>query len=95
MFSILYLLEEIRDEFDYSSLNRLQIDNKADNTKYYGNRQAIKAAISCLINNSIKYSSLGSTIILEADIIDQNLVIAVHDFGVGIDNEMLNRLFEG
>lgn len=95
VFSILYLLEEMRDEFDYSSLNQLEVVNKADHLKYYGNRQSIKAAVGCLINNSIKYSSLGSTIIIEADIIDHNLVISVHDFGVGIDNEMLNRLFLG
>lgn len=95
IFSVLNLLQEISNEFDYSSLNQLKVDNHTGSYKYYGNRQSIKAAICCLVNNSIKYSSLGSTIIIEANIVDHNLIISVHDFGVGIDSEMLNRLFVG
>jgi len=94
-FRVFNLLQEIEDEFGTDSLNKLKIVDKTDNMLYYGNRQSIKTSLGCLINNAIKYSSVGSDIILEADIIQQNLVISVQDFGVGIDSEMLNRLFLG
>ena len=94
-FPVLSLLDEINSGYDYASLNQLVIADNTNNLQYYGNQKMLKTAIECLINNSIKYSSLGSNIIIQAEIIEQNLVITVQYFGVGIDNEMLNRLFLG
>jgi PAS domain S-box-containing protein len=94
-FSILSLLTEINEEFDRTALNYLMIADNTGDIDYYGNRQSIKMAIECLINNSIKYSSLCSAIILQADIVEQSLVISVQDFGTGIDSEILKRLFLG
>lgn len=94
-FSVLSLLTEISEGFDHTTLNSLMIADNTGNINYYGNRQSIKMAIECLINNSIKYSSLGSAIILQAAIVEQSLVISVQDFGIGIDSEILKRLFLG
>lgn len=96
IFPILTLLKEVNQEFESkNNLNHLRIIDKTENINYYGNRKSIKSAINCLIDNAVKYSFQSSTINIKAEIIEQSLVISVQDFGTGIDNEMLNRLFLG
>ena len=58
------------------------------------NGPLFEQAIVNLVVNSIKYSDEGSSVLVEADRNNGETVIAVHDYGVGIDDEHLPRLFE-
>ncbi len=58
------------------------------------NAPLLEQAIVNLLDNAIKYSNSGSTITISATTQNQELVIAVQDFGCGISPEHLPRLFE-
>ena len=58
------------------------------------NAPLLEQAIVNLLDNAIKYSEQGSSIMINAEKQGQNLVIVVQDSGCGISQEHLPRLFE-
>jgi PAS domain S-box-containing protein len=56
--------------------------------------QALDHIIANLLSNAFKYSPVSSTIICRAERKDGALVISVHDDGIGIDADAIERLFE-
>ena len=67
-------------------------------------RAAITQAITNLIDNAIKYSAgakeedrygdLPAPVYVRGFVEDQDLIVAVQDFGVGIESEEIGRVFE-
>jgi signal transduction histidine kinase len=57
-------------------------------------RAAITQAITNLIDNAIKYSGEARNILVRAFAENQNLIITVKDFGVGIRKEEIDKVFE-
>jgi two-component system phosphate regulon sensor histidine kinase PhoR len=58
------------------------------------NHPLLEQAVVNLIDNAIKYSDPGSTVHVEAERTDDEIVISVQDHGPGIEGEHLSRLFE-
>ncbi len=54
----------------------------------------IEQVINNIIGNAAKYSSSGSTITLSTSIVDQHLVIAIKDQGMGMNAAELDKIFE-
>jgi len=54
----------------------------------------IQTAISNLVENAIKYTNPHGSVAVEARINDGMLIVVVHDTGVGIPAEHLDRIFE-
>jgi signal transduction histidine kinase len=57
-------------------------------------RAAITQAVTNLMDNAIKYSDKEKKVEVSSFAEDQNLVIAVKDFGVGIKKEEIDKVFE-
>ena len=57
-------------------------------------REAITQAIANLIDNAVKYSGESKKVYVRASTEDRHLVIVVEDFGVGIEPEEMDRVFE-
>ena len=78
-------------------ISNLTIDFKCDETKDYfvrADQGKIKQVISNLIDNSTKYTKQGGiTVGIDRNRRD-NVLISIKDTGVGIDKEVLPRLFE-
>ncbi|WP_292469326.1 ATP-binding protein [Methanolobus sp.] len=60
----------------------------------HGDRKKLFQALSYLLDNSIKFSPSGSTIILSVTETDDRLYVSIEDKGVGIIEEHLSRIFE-
>ena len=60
----------------------------------YGAKDKFKQMIINLIDNAIKYSPSDSKVIIEAHIGDGFQVITIQDFGIGIPEENIPRIFE-
>jgi signal transduction histidine kinase len=58
-----------------------------------GDREKLWRVFSNLINNAIKFSREGGVIIVTMQVHDSNVIIAVHDHGIGIPENFKSRIF--
>lgn len=81
--------------YDKSQAKQIQIELKCtENIATDINAPLLEQAVVNLLDNAIKYSSCGSEIEVIGAKTDNHVFISVTDFGCGIDNEFLPRLFE-
>lgn len=57
-------------------------------------RDAFRQSLTNLIDNAVKYSGGSREIVVRAYQNDGNLVVAVQDFGIGLEPEQITRVFE-
>jgi signal transduction histidine kinase len=50
--------------------------------------------LSNLITNAIKFSHLGSKVVIESSVIDNQVLIDIRDYGVGMSQEKIDSLFD-
>jgi two-component system sensor histidine kinase VicK len=83
---------QVAKEYKYTSL-KLEFDSKED-IFIEADKDRINQVISNLLSNAIKFTNKG-TISITATAVPNNseIVVNVSDTGVGIDSEMLPRLF--
>lgn len=93
LFSVTALCRDLAESYTLKSGTH-QVLLEADGPRdYYGHRANISAAIKCLVDNAIRFSPGGSHVIITLREIDQNLVISVQDFGIGINTQLINKIF--
>jgi two-component system phosphate regulon sensor histidine kinase PhoR len=100
---IIFIEERIRDVLDAAVMacqkraneNQVTIHLQCDD-KLCANINAalLEQAVVNLLDNAIKYSDPGSYVNVSAVQQEHDLIIAVEDFGCGISEEHLSRLFE-
>jgi len=57
------------------------------------NREKIWRVIANLVSNAIKFSPAGSIIMVNLDAVDEKAVIAVRDYGIGIPENLRDKVF--
>ena len=72
----------------------LRVTPFADSVGVYGDFARLAQIVSNLLNNASKYSEKGTLIELTASLDEQGAVICVRDQGIGMDAELLPRIFE-
>ncbi|KQU76918.1 MULTISPECIES: response regulator [unclassified Rhizobacter] len=73
---------------------RLQVLPLAEPMWLHGDFARLAQIVSNLLNNASKYSEKGTRILLEASATPQGAVIQVSDQGIGIDAQLLPRIFD-
>ncbi|WP_051189543.1 PAS domain S-box protein [Daejeonella oryzae] len=61
---------------------------------FKGDRFRIEQVIFNFLSNAIKYSPDADKVIIKLEIIDDNIVVSVQDFGIGIEPENLSKTFD-
>ena len=61
---------------------------------YHGDRLRIEQVLLNFLTNAVKYSPNGGKIIISGKIQSDNIVVSVQDFGIGIEDFEMQRLFE-
>lgn len=61
---------------------------------YYGNPDQIDRIIANLLENAVRYTPVGGTVCLEAEQSGPDVRISVHDTGIGIHAENIERVFD-
>ncbi len=59
-----------------------------------GDKGKLQRVLSNLLDNAIKYTPSGGTIIVSAEEVDKKVMLSVRDTGIGISREEASRIFE-
>ncbi len=59
-----------------------------------GDKLRLEQVVTNLLINAVKYSPNAKKVIIRYDITDDNVVVSVQDFGIGIERENITKLFE-
>lgn len=78
---------------DHAKNKKLSIFYEPIHVRIFADRYRITQVISNIINNAIKFTDQG-TITIEGIVNSNVLTIKITDTGKGIDNEIINRLFD-
>jgi two-component system sensor histidine kinase FlrB len=73
---------------------RFSVHSSVDGARLYGNRKALAGALSNLLDNALRASVAGGEVRLEAQAVDDAVLIRVCDTGPGMEREVQERLFE-
>lgn len=94
-FEIEPLLLRLSAEFeDRSPSHRFQVRVDGEATSVWADPDRLKEILSYLLDNAVKFSPQGGTILIEAAWHGKDRVISVSDRGVGIPARDLDRIFE-
>lgn len=85
------MLEKVIDEFNYSGVKINFIQNET--IMFLGDKDLIATAISNLLSNAIKYSNT-EKIDVVLNKYNEKVELKVQDYGIGIDKEQINHIFE-
>ncbi len=72
----------------------IQLDGEDSLPPIMIDKDAIVQAVINLIDNAIKYSGKVKKVVVKAYKEERNLVIAVQDFGIGIEKEKMDKIFD-
>lgn len=92
-FELQELLQEVIQEIQMTNMNH-HIESDCCETKLYGDRDKIGQVFTNLISNAIKYSPIGSTIVIHCELVEGAVKVSVKDEGVGISSKDQEKLFE-
>ena len=93
---VLQILESAIRDCERKALDKntsIQL-NCPNELEVFANSPLLNQAVLNLVDNALKYSEPGGKIEVEALATDTEIVIAVQDWGCGIDSTHLSRLFE-
>ncbi len=95
-FSLLKLVTETIEDIKASEQSHqinFELNHTAD-VGVYGDKDRITQVLNNLLTNAIKYSPNAGTVNVELFVEDECAVVSVEDFGIGMDQKELKRIFE-
>ncbi|TCC88076.1 PAS domain S-box protein [Pedobacter frigiditerrae] len=93
--------------FDFTAMVKESIDNvqhgtnthqivleQADAIEYHGDHFRLEQVMNNFLTNAIKYSPEGNQVLVNCKLENNNIIVSVKDFGVGIEEHSLDKLFD-
>lgn len=96
-FDVAGFLRQVRDDFVDAAEKKnqsIRVDVKKGEITAFGDKDRLRQAMASLVENAVKYSQDGATVVLSATETAQAVTIRVSDNGPGIAEEHLPRIFE-
>lgn len=87
------LTDSIESVQHISPQHQIVLQNTVDIT-YIGDHYRLEQVLNNFLTNAIKYSPDGEKVIVNSKIEDNNIVVSVQDFGIGIAQKDLDHLFD-
>lgn len=94
MFDFDRAVNEVVDILQQSEISHKIIVKGATKKEVCGDEERVGQVINNLISNAIKYSPKADKVVLRLSSDKENVNVAVQDFGIGMEDSHLNRIFE-
>ena len=94
LFDMNTLINEVVESVRLSSSKHKLIIKGNPIAQFEGDRYRLEQVLTNFLNNAIKYSPDADRVIIDSVIENDNLIVSVEDFGIGIEKENLDKLFE-
>lgn len=94
MFDFDQAVKEIVDVLQQSVDSHRLVVKGSTNKKVMGDEERIGQVLNNLISNAIKYSPKADQVIIRLSSNTKTIEVAVQDFGIGMEQEHLGRIFE-
>ncbi|WP_207536323.1 ATP-binding protein [Desertivirga arenae] len=73
--------------------HKISVENVVD-VLYTGDRLRLEQVLNNFLTNAIKYSPGGERVLVNSTLQGDNLIVSVQDFGIGIPQDHLDKLFD-
>lgn len=94
-FSFLEMLKDSIESVQQATTSHQIILEKADDAIYTGDRFRLEQVVNNFLSNAIKYSPNADTVFMNCTLHpDNSIIVSVQDFGIGIEENDLMRLFD-
>lgn len=87
--------EILRSLKDRAGEKEITINNKIEDVEITTDKNMIMVIIRNLVSNAIKFTPVGGQIDITSKSETENITISIHDNGVGIEPDILKKLFSG
>jgi len=87
------LIEECVTGVQLTSPSHKIIIETDEPVSYHGDKLRLEQVINNFLINAVKYSPGADKIIVRYEIISNNIVVSIQDFGIGIEQENLTKIF--
>jgi two-component system, chemotaxis family, CheB/CheR fusion protein len=88
------LLNEVVEEMQRTTRQHTIIKKFDKAARLWGDRYRTGQVVTNLMNNAIKYSPGAKKIIVSSEVKSGNVIVCIQDFGIGIDNEYIDKVFD-
>lgn len=94
LFSFKQLLTESIENIQHTAPNHEIILEASADVSFTGDHFRLEQVMNNFLSNAVKYSPKGEKIIVNSKLEDEQLIISVQNFGIGIDPSHVNKLFD-
>lgn len=93
-FSFRQMLLDSIESLQHTTASHKIIFEEAADITFTGDRLRLEQVMNNFLTNAVKYSPGGEKVLVTLKIEGGNIVVSVQDFGIGISQDHLDRLFE-
>lgn len=93
-FNLNDLIKESIDSIKPTTSTHNLVFKEDANINLNGDKHRLEQVITNLLNNAIKYSPNADKVIVEIKKVNSKVIISIEDFGIGIKEENLKKIFE-
>ncbi|MDN3579273.1 PAS domain S-box protein [Mucilaginibacter flavus] len=88
------LIAEVAEDLQRTTQKHTLIQNMQQTGQVYADRERISQVLVNLISNAIKYSPHSADIIIDTKLNNNEVLVSVQDFGIGISKAKQQKVFE-
>lgn len=93
-FDFIPMVSELIEDLQRTTDKHILVEEYEGNGIVYADKERIGQVIANLVTNAIKYSPTSDKVIIRTCIINNEISLSVTDFGIGIAQDKLDKVFE-